>query len=176
VIEAWTAAAIVTGIGVCIINELNATPESGGVPANMRIVPMTPGNIAWDACECGQFAQSIQRDYPSSTFPTDTASLPRKGSGCKLDPIAFQVIASILRCVPGMTNTSTPRPPTPASLLTAALIMEGDAFALRSAVECCLDQLKKDRRLFDFRISGVTRVGPEGGCAGVEMQYWFQLM
>jgi hypothetical protein len=178
-LEAWTAAAVVTGVGVCIVTELQNTPESGGVPPKMRLVYMTPGNIAWDGCDCGQFAQSIQVDYTSTQFPVDTSQQPRQGVGCNLGPLVYQVIATIQRCVPGMTGTvGAALPPTPAKLLEAALIMEGDAWALRTAVECCLVNMKKARpqQIFDFRVGQVQRVGPEGNCASVELQYWFQLM
>ena len=178
-LEAWTAAAVVTGVGVCIVNELQATPESGGVPPKMRLVYMTPGNVAWDGCECGQLAQSIQQDYITTTFPIDASQLPRQGIGCNLGPLAYQVLVSLTRCVPGMTGTvGSALPPTPAKLIEAALIMEGDAWAVRKAVECCLVTMKRERpqRIFDFRVGPVTRVGPEGGCAGVELTYWFQLM
>ena len=54
-IGVWTAAAIVTGVGMCVVQELTNTPETGALP--QRIVLMTPGEIAWDGCDCGQFAQ-----------------------------------------------------------------------------------------------------------------------
>ena len=178
-LDAWTAAAVVTGIGVCIVTELQATPESGGVPPGMRLVYMTPGEIAWDGCDCGQLAQSIQMDYISNQFPVNTSQQPQQGVGCNLGPLAFQVIASITRCVPGMTGTvGSVKLPTPAKLIEAALTMEGDAYALRKAVECCLSDMKRARpqRIFDYRVGEVQRVGPEGNCGGVTMQYWFQLM
>lgn len=178
-IEALTAAAIVTGVGVCIRDRLLEVPESGGVPSGMRLVYLTPGNIAWDGCDCGQLAQSIQMDYITNQFPINSSQDPRRGIGCNLGPLAYQVIASITRCVPGMTGgVATAKPPTPAKLIEAALIQEGDAFALRTAVECCLVDLKNARppRIFDFRVGTVSRVGPEGNCGGVELQYWFQLM
>ena len=178
-IEALTAAAIVTGIGVCIRDRLLEVPESGGVPSGMRLVYLTPGNIAWDGCDCGQLAQSIQIDYVSNQFPVNTAQEPRRGVGCNLGPLAYQVLASITRCVPGMTGAvGSAKPPTPAKLIEAALTQEGDAYALRTAVECCLADLLNARpqRIFDFRVGTLTRVGPEGNCGGVELQYWFQLM
>lgn len=178
-LEALTAAAVVTGVGICIRDQLIATPESGGVPPKMRLVYLTPGNIAWDGCDCGQLAQTIQMDYVSRQFPINSAQEPRHGVGCNLGPLAYQVLASITRCVPGMTGTvGSASPPTPAKLIEAALIQDGDAFALRTAVECCLAEMRNARpqRIFDFRVGTVTRVGPEGNCGGVELQYWFQLM
>ena len=172
-IQAWTAAAIVTGVGMCVVEELNNTPETGALP--QRIVLMTPGEIAWDGCECGQFAQSLQASFPSAVFPQDTTQQAVRSPGCE-SMIAFQVIASITRCVHGMRmNTNPPSPPLPADLLTDALRQAADAHALRNAVECCLLEYKRTRRIIDFRVGRIDAVGPEGNCAGVIMQYWFML-
>jgi len=173
-IEAWTAAAIVTGVGMCVVEQLGNTPETGALP--QRIILMTPGEIAWDGCDCGQFAQSLQADYPSSIFPQDTSQQPDRGAGCNDPPLAYQVLASIARCVPGMTGGQVPQPPLPEKLLAAALRMEGDAFALRTGVECCLSDYKRDRRITDFRVGRADKAGPEGNCAAVVMQYWFSLV
>lgn len=167
------AAAIVTGIGQCIIDELNDTPESGGVPAKMRVCLLVPGNIAWDGCDCGQLAQTIVSDYHSERFPADSSQEQIQSCG---EALAVQVLVSILRCVPGMSTGMPPQYPTCAKLLDAALIMQGDAFAVRTGVECCLLDLKATQRIFDFRVGPTTYVGPEGGCAGSELTYWFQLM
>lgn len=173
-IEAWTAAAIVTGVGMCVVDQLQNTPESGGTPPKMRIVLMTPGNIAWDSCDCGQFAQTIQSDYPSTRFPQETTQDAQVG-GCKFGPLAVQVLASITRCTPTFKSNTLPTPPTPTALLTSALQFEGDAYALRVGIECCLADYKKQRRIANFTVGRVNRVGPEGACGGPEVQYWFLL-
>jgi hypothetical protein len=170
--EAWTAAAIVTGAGMCVIEDITANQGLAKVPG--RIVLMTPGEIAWDGCDCGQFAQSLQADYPSGIFPQDTSQQPLRGGGCQASPLAFQVLATIARCVPGITGTP-PRPPTPASLLQAALQAELDAFDLRNGIECCLADMKRTLRIIDYRVGRVDKAGPEGNCAAVAMQYWFLL-
>lgn len=166
---ALTAAAIVTGVGMCIIDQLENTPESGGVPDKMRRCLLVPGAIAWDACECGQLTLSIQRSYPSTTFPIDASDDTTRS--CAPGTMGYDVLASITRCVP--TLDSTGKPPTCDKLLAAALTMEGDAFALRRGVLCCLVGYKRDRRILDFRVGGVNRLGPEGACAGVELTFKF---
>lgn len=172
-IEILTAAMIVTGVGQCVIDELEATPESGGVPPKMRICLLVPGNIAWDSCECGQFAQSIQSDYFSNRFPVDSSQ--EQVRSC-IEPLAYQVTASLLRCAPGMTNGNPPQPPSCVKLLESALTLQADAFALRKAVACCLLTYQEQFIISDFRIGQATRVGPDGGCVGVELVYWFQLI
>lgn len=174
--EALTASIVVTGVGMCVVEELQNTPESGGVPPNMRICLMVPGNIAWDACDCGQFAQTIQRDYPTINFPGDASEqVIGPSGGCGARPIVYQVLASIIRCVPGMTG-NPPQPPTCAKLLPAAQIMQADAYVLRRAVECCLDDMQANYLIEKFVVGNVTYVGPEGNCAGVELIYKFELL
>jgi hypothetical protein len=139
----------------------------------MRIVYLAPGDIAWDSCECGQLALSIVRDFPSVTFPVDDSLNPVKG-GCMSRPLAYEVNVSLTRCVPGVQKSG--QPPTPASLLAAALVMEGDAWAVETAVACCLASLKASYTIFDYRYTGARRVGPEGNCAGIDLTFYFQLM
>lgn len=175
-IEALTAAVIVTGVGMCVVDKLEITPESGGVPPNMRICLLVPGNIAWDSCDCGQFAQTFQTDYPTLTFPADASEqVLGAGGGCNERPIVYQVLASITRCVPGMTG-NPPQPPSCAKLQAAAAIMAADAWVLRSAIECCLSDLQDNNVIEKFTVGRVNYVGPEGNCAGVELTYKFELI
>lgn len=174
-IEPLTAAVIITGVGMCVVEDLQATPQSGGVPPNMRVCLLVPGNIAWDACDCGQFAQSVQFDYPTLTFPADASEqVLGAGAGCNERPIVYQVLASIIRCVPGMTADK--KPPSCGKLQTAAAIMLADGYVLRSAIECCLNDLQSNQLIEKFVVGRVSYVGPEGNCAGVELTYKFELM
>lgn len=173
-IGVWTAAAIVTGVGMCVVEELTNTPETGALP--QRIVLMTPGEIAWDGCDCGQFAQSLQSDYPSGIFPQDTSQQTTRGAGCNDPPLAYQVLASIARCVSGLKGGIRPKVPDAEDLLTDALRAEADAFVLRTAVECCLTDYKRERRITDFRVGRADKTGPEGNCMAVILQYWFSLV
>lgn len=171
-----TASVIVTGVGMCVINELENTPESGGVPANMRVCLLVPGNIAWDGCDCGQFAQTIQSDYPTSIFPADSSEQVLGSGGCGNRPIVYQVLASITRCVPGLVAGNPPKPPTCDALQRAATIMTADAYALRRGVECCLAALADSYIIMKYVVGRINYVGPEGNCAGVELGYKFELL
>lgn len=175
-ITALTAAVVVTGVGMCIVDELEATPESGGVPTNMRICLMVPGNIAWDSCDCGQFAQTVQADYPTLQFPGDASEQVVGLGGCGGRPLVYQVLASITRCVPGMIAGNPPKPPTCASLQSAAQIMIADGYAMRRAVECCLSNFVDSYVIAKYVVGRTTYVGPEGNCAGVELTYKFELV
>lgn len=169
---AWTAAAIVTGVGMCIVDELQATPESGGVAANMRICLLAPGNVAWDGCDCGQLALSILRTYPTQTFPIDASDQPIIGN-CGPFAQVFEVLVSLVRCVPGLDQSG--KPPSCARLRAASLIQQGDAFAIRNGVSCCLRELKRTYEIQKYTVGQSTFVGPEGNCGGVELIFRFEL-
>lgn len=164
---------VVTGVGTCIEQELINTPESGGVGAKMRKCYAVPGNIAWDSCDCGQLAQSIQQKNPTRVFPTDASNEPLQG-GCQSRSMMWIVVASLTRCIPGMKDSGAP--PTPAQLFEAARIQAGDEFAMRAGIECCLAELKRAYRIADFRVGASVFPGPEGNCGGVEITYSFQMM
>lgn len=177
---ALTAATVVTGVGMCIDAQLDATPESGGGLGRnptMRRCLLVPGNIAWDGCDCGQLALTIQRIYPSQRFPGDQSEEPATG-GCVVGPRAVQALASLTRCVPALKVSLGGQGviPSCADLLPAGIVMAADAYAMDLAVRCCLAQFKTDRVIWDYRVGGVNFVGPEGACAGVELTFKFQLM
>jgi hypothetical protein len=173
VILPLTAAAIVTGVGQCVVDELQTTPESGGVPPNMRTCLLVPGAIAWDGCDCGQLALTIQGIYPTSTFPTD-ASETQRITSCGPFALVVETLVSILRCVPGLDQAG--KPPSCAKLREAALIQQADAWAVRRGVECCLRTYKTARTIQKYTVGRTNFVGPEGGCGGSELIFKFELI
>jgi hypothetical protein len=166
------AAAIVTGAGQAVLDALVAEPLSGGVPAKMRTCLLVPGEIAWDGCDCGQFAQSVIRDYPSLTFPQE-AYLDNRNA-CDPFARAVEVVASLTRCVPGMDSSG--RPPTCDALRAAALIQQADALTMQGAIQCYLADLKRTYVITNYRIGGIQYVGPQGNCGGAEVRYLFALV
>ena len=172
-IGAWTAAAIVTGVGQCIVEELEATPQSGGVPTNMRLCLLVPGNVAWDGCDCGQLALTIMRQYPTQSFPIDASDIPLIGN-CGPFGQVVEVLVSLMRCVPGLDQAG--KPPKCDKLLSAALVQQGDAFAVRNGVLCCLRELKRTYTIQKYTVGAATFVGPEGNCGGVELIFRFELV
>lgn len=158
---------IVTGIGTCTAEELADT--EGGTPD--RICLAVPGEIAWDNCECGQFAQTITSDAPSNVFPIQATEVEHNACGPPL--LVFTVTSSITRCAPGMDNDR--HPPSCAALLTAARVLEDDREALRKSVTCCLRALREAYRVTNFAVGATQSVGPQGGCVGVNITYQFGL-
>lgn len=159
----------VTGVGEYIRSELEQT--IGGVPD--RFVHITPGQIAWDACDCGQFAQTITGVSSSKSFPS--SSDDSAAAACGHPFMIVAVTMSLVRCVPGIDPEASPQSPVPdvVQLMRAAEILEEDRTTLRRALFRHLKSLYDQYKIKDFSISAANSVGPEGQCGGVEINYSF---
>lgn len=145
----------VTGIAECITERL-ATTEAG-VPNRVCIYP---GDVAWDACECGMLALTTTRITPSSSFPPGG---PEVIIDCGIPYLVASLEISILRCIPLGTDK---RPPTCAQLGTATRIQYEDAFAVWQGTLCCLRTMRDTGFVQEFSMGVQTFIGPQGGCGG----------
>lgn len=166
-------AIVVTGVGQAIIEKLQATPESGGVPTGMRQCLIVPGAIAADGCKCGQLALTIMSWAPSEINPANSSDSPRRAA-CGPPSQVTQVIAALFRCVPTMDDQG--RPPTCQALRTSALSLVADQWAMREGATEYLCGLKTDYTVADFRVGTAVPIGPEGACGGIELGFSFQLV
>lgn len=156
-------AAIVTGVGVCVVEALDQTPA--GAPARQCLLLPTY-TIPWDDCDCGgQVALAIQQIYGSSRFP-QPGDLAGDWSRCGPAWSVVQVLVSVIRCVPTMNDQG--QPPACADSQAAAVTLEYDRLAVRTALACCLTQLKTSGRIGQWALQPSVTVGELGGCAGVE--------
>lgn len=154
---------VVTGVGHCVYEALVDSPA--GQP--QRYCSIVPGQIAWDDCQCGQLAQSIGDDYPSTTFPAPAIDTRQQPCGPGL--IVTQVTLSLTRCIPVPGDNG--RPPRCDKLLEASEILLWDKWLARRAITCCLLDMRHNGQLLDFAVGTATVVGPEGQCAGFELTY-----
>lgn len=162
-------AAIVTGVGMCLIDALEQTPA--GAPER-RCLLLPTQSIPWDDCDCGgQLAQSIQSVTGSFRFPT--AAEGRDWQPCGPEWAVVRVGVSLTRCVPCVDEQG--HPPGCAESLAAALTLENDRTALRQALACCLSDLKAANRIGAWALEPSVTVGESGCCAGVETVYVFGL-
>jgi hypothetical protein len=123
-----------------------------------------PGEIAWDACECGLLAISEQRRYPSIDFPTEglNDALP-----CGAPYTVVPYVIALVRCVPSSEEDG--EPPTVEALSAAAEQLNTDIAKLRQAIWCCLNDLYRTNQVLAFTVGASDVVGPEGGCAGHQL-------
>jgi hypothetical protein len=149
---------IVTALAACVAAEVAQT--AAGAPD--RVCPAVPGEIAWDSCDCGQLALSVERVYPAQAPPAETAGTD--DSVCAAPYLVAAVTVSMVRCVPGPADDGTP--PACADLAAAAQTMWADLAAVRAGLGCCLRDLVAADTVVGYSVGASDIVGPEGGCAG----------
>ncbi|MFZ0789744.1 MAG: hypothetical protein WAM94_08990 [Chromatiaceae bacterium] len=162
-------AAIVTGVGTCIVDALDQTPA--GAPDRQCLLLPT-GMIPWDNCDCGgQVALAIRRTYAADTFPTEAPWTAWRACGPKYQ--VAEVIVSVTRCVTGLDQAG--QPPPCATALAEAIRLENDRTATRQAIACCLNAYRKamppTHRVTAWLLGPSVTVGELGGCAGVETTF-----
>lgn len=154
---------IVTGVGECVRAELAGT--AAGEPG--RVCLSVPGAIAWDGCDCGQLALTVNRIYGSRTFPTEAQETGDEQT-CGLPLAVADVTVSILRCVAGPDDQGNP--PTCAQLFADAQKWHADTYAVRHAAACCLRDMVENKTIVEWRMGATIAAGPEGLCAGSTTQ------
>lgn len=161
-------AAIVTGIGACVVDALDQTPA--GAPDRQCLLLPTQ-TIPWDDCDCGgQVALAIRQVYGSAVFPAPATNLWEK---CSPRYWVAEVLVSVTRCVTGVDQDG--QPPLCATALSEAITLENDRTAVRQAVACCLDQYQSayppTLGVQKWSLGPSVTAGESGGCAGVETTF-----
>src|SRR5574342_122459 len=159
-------AAIVTGVGTCVVDALNQTPA--GAPDRQCL--LLPTNvIPWDACDCGgQVALAIRNVYGSQMFPQPASYADWAHCGPRF--IVAEVVVSVTRCVTGVDQNG--QGPPCATALAEAITLENDRTAVRQAIACCLKAMKDARPptlgVGAWILQPSVTLGEQGGCAGSE--------
>lgn len=127
---------------------------------------IVPGAIAWDECDCGLLAVSLNQVYVSDSFPAPYVDRTNPCGG------AWEVgeyVVQIVRCAPSPDGQSLS--PTVAGLEEAALLVQTDTVELLTAIQELLCGLLSDNQIIDFVINPLTAQGPQGGCVGNELRF-----
>lgn len=172
-INPLTYAAVVTGVGQHVINTLTITP---GATNPGRIALLVPGaDIAADGCDCGAFAQAIQRTNPTRVFPVDSSAEPVVACA---DPSQMAtVFAMIFSCTTSFTKVGDRIIyPATAALYNHALNQQVDAWVLRKAIMEALCAAKSRREITAYKVGATEFPGPEGACKSVLLTYSFQVV
>lgn len=136
-------------------------------PARSSVVP---GAIAWDACDCGLLAVSLNQIFVSDNFPLQYTE---RANPCGGAWSVGEFVVQVLRCAPGPDGQSLS--PTVAELEASALVVQVDAYELQSAVQSLLCGLLADGSIVDFMVNPLTAQGPSGGCVGNEIRLFVGL-
>lgn len=168
----WSTTSVKTildGLLVAVNDALTAT--TCGAP---KRVTYSPGlEQAWDLCDCGQLALSVNRRYRTRSFPTDGSDQLR--GSCDEILVGIDCSLSIVRCVPGPDRNGAP--PTPTQQATAFTCQEEDAYVVWNTTWCYLERLRDTppALVTEFIINDQPSLGPSGACAGSQLNFKFGL-
>jgi hypothetical protein len=138
--------------------------SEAGMPDRIGIVP---GDIAYDECECGLLAASLNRIYFSDVFPAELQTLVGIG-GCDASYIAGDIIIELARCAPSAQEPAIA--PTVEALADSARWLLEDANLVRNAVVCALEKLDAGNDIGTYLVRGQVFKGPQGGCVGSSLR------
>jgi len=126
---------------------------------------VVPGSIAWDECDCGMLAVTVEQIYPTETFPD---LMTEVAGGCDVSREAAEIVIQVVRCAPGPDGQSLA--PTVAELDASAQEVLRDAWEVITATRGVLCQMLADSDITDFLLRPLTSVGPNGQCVGNELR------
>lgn len=138
----------------------------GDLPAFERVC-VVAGELAWDACDCGQLTIQNTTQFSSNIFPTPIPGGDQTNCGAPLIASTFTVTA--LRCAPGPDRNG--KPPTCSQLQEAAELLYKDKYYMRTAIICCLAELKELGTIEMYTVGSIEEIGPRGNCVGAEMPF-----
>ncbi len=121
------------------------------------------GTLAWDDCQCGLLAVTIDHMYPSVIFPEPAGDLDLVRP-CPPPYLAVDLTVTVLRCAP--VPASDGLGPSCDALSAAALDWVWDVDAVAGAVACTVTALLAADTIADFTIHEQSAAGPDGGCVG----------
>lgn len=159
---------VVAGLLNCVEAALAGTP--GGPVGRVCDVP---GLLAWDDCQCGLLALTVDRVFPSATFPTEAFD-EILTAACPPPYEAVDLTVTVLRCAPNMDSRGNP--PTCAQLAAAAEVWAFDIEAVRGAIVCCMAGLVGAGTVEEWTLRATDPAGPEGGCVGADTHVTVGLM
>lgn len=166
--------AALTGVAECLATSLGDNESDGtlGRPARVGVVPAP--EIAWDGCDCGQLAVTVQHGpYPSTRFPgeniEDTIS-----PHCFVGPSALRCVASLVRCEFHPAPKTNGEPPTMIQQATALQHMLVAEFYMRESLVCCLGDMETSGLIDDWRV-GATDYQINGACGEVAIVFWLNI-
>lgn len=141
--------------------ELTIKPTRSGV---------VPGAIAWDECDCGLLAVSVNQIFPSEVFPS---LLVEPTGNCDASLEVGEIVIQIVRCAPSPEGQKLA--PSVTELDASAQEVLRDAFELLKATRETLCMMENDRDIMAFLLRPLTAQGPSGSCVGNELRVYVGL-
>lgn len=134
---------------------------------------MVPGEIAWDACDCGgMLAVTVPRIFLSEEFPEQADAVV--GVRCQAPYEVGEFTVSVVRCVP-QPSGSEPAPPAADLDASAGLLLQ-DTAEVMDAVAKALCVMHDGDDIADYLINPAESAGPEGACGGFTLRVLISLV
>lgn len=165
------AVSIVRQIGEAVEAEVNAYAVEHGCDELFRVCYLVPGEIVWDDCHCGMLAQTITDVVPSNTPPSPATDTRQTACGPGIAVIRVTLV--VVRCMPVTDDNGNP--PSCDEMLSVATCVESDRAAMRKASACKLREMREAYTVLEFGVNGAATIGPQGGCVGSQLTYWFAI-
>jgi hypothetical protein len=144
----------------------DALAASLGGPVQRACV--VPGDIAWDACDCGLLAVSPQRFFLADDFPTGTLGTSGRTTPCDAPWLVGELVINVVRCAPTPQGTSVSIPRD--QLDAAGQVTAADAYVTLTETVSVLCGLVEDERIVDYLLGEQVTSGPQGDCVGTELR------
>lgn len=155
-------------LGSRLVNEAYA-----GLTSKPRRKGMVPGEIAWDACDCGgMLAVTVPRIFYSENFPEETETVV--GVRCQAPYEVGEFTVSVVRCAPQPDGVEAAPPA--ADLDAAAGLLLQDTAEVMDAVAKALCVMHDGDDIEDYMINPAVSVGPEGACVGFTLRVFISLV
>jgi hypothetical protein len=136
-----------------------------GLTSKPGRVGMVPGEIAWDACDCGgMLAVTLSRAYLADVFPEEAETV---NGACSAPYEVGQFTVSVVRCAPQPEGAEA-APPADELDAAAGLLLQ-DTTEMMDSVAALMCRLQDEDEIMDYLVGAVEPVGPEGGCVGVSL-------
>jgi len=136
-----------------------------GLSVSVQRSGVVPGAIAWDACDCGLLAVSVNQIYPSEVFPE---LLTNPSGSCDASHEVAEIIIQVVRCAPQPTDQNFA--PTVAELDASAQEILRDAYELMKSTRETLCAMESNGDIHAWILRPLTAQGPFGACVGNEIR------
>lgn len=132
---------------------------------------VVPGQIAWDAGDCGLLAASVGQVFISDVFPHQLLDVI---GFCQAAWEVSELTFELVRPAPGPESNQTLYP-TRDALDAAAQLTATDGWTMLTVLAQQLCQMREADTIVDYLIGNVTPVGPNGGLMAQQVTVWIGL-
>jgi hypothetical protein len=153
-------------MSVLLVSRIEAAlaESPAGRPERACVVP---GDIAWDACDCGMLAVSPRSWNLSDTFPEESGFTGIQVTPCDVPWLVGSIEIQIIRCAPSPDGNVLSVPCD--KLDTAAEILVADAYLTLTETTAVFCELRAAEEIVDYTLGQQDTVGPAGGCVGTTL-------